>query len=198
MSISYDVAIRVPHLVEALDRDISQGVCELMNRFVAVMFLIVMCSLHGAMRTGENMVNLINAPFRVAYKDGHDGARTKIEGSYNVGMKSIPHPGGGCSGVRTKIYLSQVCNMLSIQHMALLLTLAPPSLETLGRILLTAQRLNSTGKRCACSQQTVLRCLVERPSSRPLHLAISKVVDSFKRSTTPRRHLAKLLTPWNR
>ena len=77
-------------------------------RFVSLLFLVIMCSLHGAMRTGESCVNLINAPFRAAFKDKHDDAQEKIARTYNKGMKTIPHPGSaGTSGVRAIIYASQ-------------------------------------------------------------------------------------------
>ena len=74
-----------------------------------MLFLIVMCSLHGAMRTGESCVNLISAPFRAAFVDNHDKAQEKIKEHYNdEGMRKIPHPGSSASsGVRAIIKVSQ-------------------------------------------------------------------------------------------
>ena len=55
--------------------------------------------------SGENNVNLINAPFRAAFVDNHNGDAATINETYNAGMKRIKHPGtSNCRGVRAIIY----------------------------------------------------------------------------------------------
>ena len=87
----YPIAIREPRLIETLERELPNTCVDQSSRHVSLMWLIIMCSLHGIMRTGENNTNFLSAPFREAWKDDHAGARQSIRDIWNKGHEKAWH-----------------------------------------------------------------------------------------------------------